>query len=83
MKQRPAIDHQQHRREGALIPSWLVVIDLSNTDNLNGDRGGWVCAYARMRECVRVFVFSCVYACVCACVHACVRYMFTIYDYNI
>ena len=47
--------------------------DSWNSDNLDGDGGGWVaCALASARECARVRV--------CACVHACVRDVFAIYD---
>ena len=44
--------------------------DPSNSDNLDGDGGGWACACARARECVRVCFYVCV--CVRACVRACV-----------
>ena len=49
--------------------------DPSNSDNLNGDGGGWVCACARVCACVRV--------CERACVHECVRDVFATYDNNI
>ena len=44
MKQRSAIDRQRNRRKGALTPLWLGATDPSNSDNLNGECGGRVCA---------------------------------------
>ena len=44
--------------------------DPSNSDNLDGDGGGWACACARVCACV----------CLCVCVRACVRDVFAIYD---
>ena len=67
MKQRPAIDRQQNRRNGALTLSWLGATDPSNNDNLNGDGDGGVCA------CISA------HACVCACV-MCLQYTIIIFD---
>ena len=55
------------------------VTDPSNSDNLNGDGGVWVCACARVGACARVCacVRVCVFVCVCVC--ACLLDVFAIY----
>ena len=61
MKHRPAIHGQRNRRKEGVSLSWLGAHHPCNSDNLDGDGGGWV------GMCARVCV------CLCACVHACVR----------
>ena len=58
MKRRLAIHRQRNRRKGALkLRHGWAHTNVSKSDNLDGDGGGWVCA------CVRVCVRACVRAC--------------------
>ena len=72
MKQWPAIYRQWNRRKGA--GGYFVMVgrtDPSNSDNLNGDGGGWVSACVRL--CARARACVCVRACTHACV-VCLQY---------
>ena len=58
---------------------WAYTYRLCNSDNLNGDGGGWACVRVYVCVCARACVRSCVCACVRSCVFVCVRVCACVY----